>query len=76
MEGLITENSDLNVKIVVVSQIENSQYKQISLSLTKCVTDTLCKRPPLVAFRLLKIGERIPRIPSAVQNCQIQRRRK
>jgi hypothetical protein len=69
MERLITGNIDFNVKIVVVSQIENSQYKQISLSLTKCVTDPLCKRPPLVAFRLLKIGERIPRIPSAVQNC-------
>ena len=31
MERLITENSDLNVKIVVVKKIENSQYKQISL---------------------------------------------
>ncbi|MEG4212911.1 hypothetical protein [Microcoleus sp. S13_B4] len=63
MERLITGNSDFNVKIVVVSQIENSQYKQISLSLTKCVTDTLCKRPLLVAFRLLKIGSAFPASP-------------
>ncbi|MEG4918101.1 hypothetical protein [Microcoleus sp. B7-D4] len=63
MERLITGNSDFNVKIVVVSQIENSQYKQISLSLTQCVTEILCKRPQLVAFRLLKIGSEFPALP-------------
>ena len=31
MERLITENSDLNVKNVVVKKIENSKYKQIWL---------------------------------------------
>jgi hypothetical protein len=31
MERVITENSDLNVKTVVVKKIENSKYKQISL---------------------------------------------
>lgn len=31
MERLITENSALNVKIVVVKKINNSQYKQILL---------------------------------------------
>ncbi|HEY9892337.1 MAG TPA: hypothetical protein V6D37_11125 [Candidatus Sericytochromatia bacterium] len=55
----------LNQWALVFSEIP----ARFAVSLTKCVTDTLFKRPPLVAFRLLKIGERIPRIPSAVQKC-------
>jgi len=31
MERLLTENSDFNVKIVVLKKIENSKYKEISL---------------------------------------------
>ena len=31
MEILITENSDLNVKTVVVKKIKNSKYKQLPL---------------------------------------------